>query len=287
MKRAILTHRRDFIAITALVAGAVAVALFVLLHQPAFTFFKSYYTVKAQFSTGAAVTAGQGQAVTEAGVQVGQVGGVQLENGRAVVTMNIFSKYKPIYRDATVLLRPRTPLKDMYLALDAGTPAAGTIPDGGVLPVGATSPTIDFDQVLSALDGDTRNYLLLLLAGGAGAFHDRTDPGEAPSPSAVNDLRGTFMRFAPLGRDTKAFATLLSKRNHNLARAIQMELTPHQREVLVAVAVGGVPIDVLAERLGTTRGALYKTIHDARIKLRRRLRAEGHQTDLAAEGASR
>ncbi len=61
--------------------------------------------------------------MTIAGVQVGQVGAVSLENGRAVVTMNIYRKYAPIYRDATVLLRPRTPLKDMYLALDPGTRA--------------------------------------------------------------------------------------------------------------------------------------------------------------------
>jgi RNA polymerase sigma-70 factor (ECF subfamily) len=58
--------------------------------------------------------------------------------------------------------------------------------------------------------------------------------------------------------------------------AIDEELTPHQREVLVAVALNGVPIDVLAERLGTTRGALYKTVHDARRKLRRRLETDGH-----------
>jgi RNA polymerase sigma-70 factor (ECF subfamily) len=51
-------------------------------------------------------------------------------------------------------------------------------------------------------------------------------------------------------------------------------LTPHQRRVLVALALNGVPIDVLAERLGTTRGALYKTLHDARRKLREHLREE-------------
>ena len=50
--------------------------------------------------------------------------------------------------------------------------------------------------------------------------------------------------------------------------AVGTELTPHQREVFVALALNGVPIDVLAERLGTTRGALYKTLHDARRKLR-------------------
>ena len=52
-------------------------------------------------------------------------------------------------------------------------------------------------------------------------------------------------------------------------------LTPHQRDVLVALALNGVPIDVLAERLATTRGALYKTLHDARVNLRRRLAAAG------------
>lgn len=60
-----------------------------------------------------------------------------------------------------------------------------------------------------------------------------------------------------------------------LGRAIRIELTPHQREILVAVALNGVPIDVLAERFGTTRRALYKIIHDARRKLRRRLESEG------------
>jgi RNA polymerase sigma-70 factor (ECF subfamily) len=57
--------------------------------------------------------------------------------------------------------------------------------------------------------------------------------------------------------------------------AIDEQLTPHQREVLVAITLTGVPIDVLAERLGTTRGALYKTLHDARQKLRRCLADQG------------
>jgi RNA polymerase sigma-70 factor, ECF subfamily len=60
-----------------------------------------------------------------------------------------------------------------------------------------------------------------------------------------------------------------------LRDAIASDLTAHQREVLVAVALNDVPIDVLAERLDTTRGALYKTIHDARRKLRAALAARG------------
>jgi RNA polymerase sigma-70 factor (ECF subfamily) len=61
----------------------------------------------------------------------------------------------------------------------------------------------------------------------------------------------------------------------SIGAAIETELSPHQREVLVAVALNDVPIDVLAERLNTTRGALYKTIHDARKKLRSHLAEAG------------
>ncbi len=64
-----------------------------------------------------------------------------------------------------------------------------------------------------------------------------------------------------------------------LQGAIADVLTPHQRRVLVALALNGVPIDVLAERLNTTRGALYKTLHDAR----RKLRAHLHECGLALD----
>ena len=57
-----------------------------------------------------------------------------------------------------------------------------------------------------------------------------------------------------------------------------------QRTMLVALALNGVPIDVLAERVGTTRGALYKTVHDARRKLRTHLTKAGFDLDAFEEG---
>lgn len=66
---------------------------------------------------------------------------------------------------------------------------------------------------------------------------------------------------------------------------IEGSLSPHQREVLLALALNEVPIDVLAERLNTTRGALYKTLHDARRKLRRALAGRG--LGIRGEGESR
>jgi RNA polymerase sigma-70 factor, ECF subfamily len=70
---------------------------------------------------------------------------------------------------------------------------------------------------------------------------------------------------------------------HAVRDAIAEELTPHQRAVLVALTLNDVPIDVLAERRGTTRGALYKTLHDGRRKLRARLASDGLAPDPAAE----
>jgi RNA polymerase sigma-70 factor, ECF subfamily len=58
--------------------------------------------------------------------------------------------------------------------------------------------------------------------------------------------------------------------------ALADELTPRQREVFVAAVLNDVPIDVLADRLQSTRGAIYKVLHDARQKLRRRLERDGH-----------
>ena len=68
-----------------------------------------------------------------------------------------------------------------------------------------------------------------------------------------------------------------------IQQAIAEILTPHQRRVLVALALNGVPIDVLAERLSTTRGALYKTLHDARRKLRKHLDEQGLSVDVLLE----
>ena len=60
-----------------------------------------------------------------------------------------------------------------------------------------------------------------------------------------------------------------------MQHAIHKELTPHPRQIVVAIALNGVPIDVLAERLNTTRGAMDKTLRDARRKLREHLEEEG------------
>jgi phospholipid/cholesterol/gamma-HCH transport system substrate-binding protein len=220
VKRAIRTHSRDFIAIIVLFVLACGVTAYIFYNEPAFTFGQSYYTVKARFSSAAAVTSGQGQTIDIAGVQVGNVGGVELQGGTAIVTMNLYKQYMPVYNNATVLLRPRTPLKDMYLALDPGTKDHGVVPNGGILPVGATNPDVDFSQILQALDTDTRDYLLLLLSGGAQAFGRNGGPLSVPRALEVADLSGIFKRFVPLDRETKTFTQLLAQRQNDVRQSI-------------------------------------------------------------------
>jgi RNA polymerase sigma-70 factor (ECF subfamily) len=88
-------------------------------------------------------------------------------------------------------------------------------------------------------------------------------------------------RELPLAADAAALigdpaaAAEGSEQLRAVIEAIQRVLTPRQRDVLVALTLQGVPIDVLAERRSTTRGALYKTLHDARAKLRGELAARG------------
>ena len=91
---------------------------------------EEFYELEAELSTAQAVVPGQGQTVNIAGVKVGDIGEVRLEDGRAVVEMLMDESHAPVYRDATILLRPKTGLKDMFLELDPGTKAAGRVPGG-------------------------------------------------------------------------------------------------------------------------------------------------------------
>jgi RNA polymerase sigma-70 factor, ECF subfamily len=88
-------------------------------------------------------------------------------------------------------------------------------------------------------------------------------------------LRPEAWSLFPTGHPSPEAGAERSELFDELQKAISNELTPHQRDVLVAITLNGVPIDVLAGRLNTTRGALYKTLHDARHKLRGHLAAQG------------
>jgi RNA polymerase sigma-70 factor, ECF subfamily len=102
-------------------------------------------------------------------------------------------------------------------------------------------------------------YKFALLEAGVKARRRAWQDREVPL-----DDETVFRDGGPSAQQTVEDAELLRA----VRDAMRTELTDHQREVFTALALNGVPIDVLAERLGSTRGALYKTLHDARRKLR-------------------
>ena len=231
------------------------------------------FELKAEMTTAQAVTPGQGQTVRVAGVRVGDISSVDLENGHAVVTMAIDRKFLPVYKNATILLRPKTGLKDMFLELDPGTNYDPNSDDdqfqnGGTIPVANTAPDTNVDQVLAALDGDTRAYLRLLLAGGGQGLNGRG-----------KDLGKLLGSLGPINRGLARLNTEVAKRKDNLATLIHNmnllwgrvgedgqgieQLVSASNQALGAIATETPDVErtvsLLGPTLPTTRVALTKT----------------------------
>jgi phospholipid/cholesterol/gamma-HCH transport system substrate-binding protein len=210
MKKAIKDHARDFAAIIVLAVIALGVGGYILANQRLrFPIVEEKpLTMKAEFSTAQAVTPGQGQTVRVSGVKVGDVGKVELKEGRAIVEMQILPKYKDLIReDATALLRPKTALKDMFIEVEPGDgkPAKS----GFTLPVENTEPDVNPDEIWGMLDDDTRDYLRLLLDGASRGLEGRG-----------SQLREVFERFEPTHRDLARVTSKVAERRTNLRRLI-------------------------------------------------------------------
>lgn len=212
MKRAIGKHLRDFIAIVVLIVLAIGVGGYILSNQRFYLpgwvpiVGKDFFTLNAQFTTAQAVTPGQGQTVNIAGVRVGEISNVKLDNGRAIVELKIQPKYAKVYPNATMLLRPKTGLKDMTVEMDPGSPSSGPkLHSGATIPVSQTAPDVNLDEILAVLDGDTRDYLQLLLNGGGAALKGNG-----------RELAQTFRRFDPTARDLAKITSLLQTRAKNV-----------------------------------------------------------------------
>jgi phospholipid/cholesterol/gamma-HCH transport system substrate-binding protein len=212
--RAVRAHLADVLAIVALIAVAAIVGALILAGQrfapPAWVplIGQDAMEIEAELSSAQSITPGQGQTVNVAGVRVGEISAVRLERGRAIVTLRIDEPDVPVYADASVLLRPRTALRDMVAELTPGTPAAGPLPEGRRITIGRTLPDVPLDEILSALDADTRASLQVLLGEGA--------RGLRPQRALANTLR----RIEPTARDLRRVERALAQRRRNIARAI-------------------------------------------------------------------
>jgi phospholipid/cholesterol/gamma-HCH transport system substrate-binding protein len=239
MGQAIRKHLRDFIAVAVLLVVALVTTYVIVQEQrlriPVLE--EKPFELKAEFETAQAVVPGQGQTITVAGVRIGDVQTVELEDGVGVVTFAVDREFLPIYKDATILMRPRTGLKDMFFQLDPGTRAAGEYEEGGVVPVSNTAPDVNLDEILEALDADTQAYLRLLLVGAGKGLEGRD-----------KDLGKLLGSLGPINRDLAKLNRLVAQRRTNLSRLI------HNLNVLTNRI--GENDDDLAELVTTSNTAL-------------------------------
>jgi phospholipid/cholesterol/gamma-HCH transport system substrate-binding protein len=223
---------KDTIAIAVLAVAAIAMTLWIFTQQkaalPSWAPFvgEDFAHLTADFSNAQAVTPGQGQAVVIAGIQIGKISSVDLEDGHAVVGMDVEPQYLDlIHRDATLLLRPKTNLNDMAVEISPGS-GPGHVEAGHEFPLSQTEPSIPFEALLSTLDTDTQRYLQLLVAGGARGIGGRG-----------RQLSGAFRRLQPFSRYIAKLNRAVARRRVALARTIHDfglltgELARHDREL--------------------------------------------------------
>jgi phospholipid/cholesterol/gamma-HCH transport system substrate-binding protein len=212
MIRTLRSNLGNIAAIIGLFVIATGVSVYILNEQRLrFPFIEEKpFTLYAEFATGQAVTAGQGQTIQISGVRIGDIGNVELRDGRAIVEMLIDPEFSDVvHTDATALLRPKTGLKDMFIDLDPGTKSAPLAEREWTIPIRSTLPDVNPDEILAMLDSDTRSYLQLLLNGAGRGLKGRG-----------GDLRDVLARFEPIHRDLAAFNGAVAERRENLRHLI-------------------------------------------------------------------
>src|SRR4051794_21368273 len=217
MRKILNAQLGSAIALVLLVVVGVAAGAVIVSHQrinpPSWLPIvgKDEFILRAQLTSVQGVLPGQGQAVTVSGVRVGQIGSVELVDGVAVARLRIEKRYAHVYPDATVLLRPKTPLKDMVAELDPGSPRSGrALKSGALLRTDHTAADVNLDEILAALDRDSRDYLTLLVGDGSHAFAN----------GGGRDLAGVFREFEPLSRHVGQASRLVARRRVMLKRLV-------------------------------------------------------------------
>jgi phospholipid/cholesterol/gamma-HCH transport system substrate-binding protein len=243
MRHAIRKNLADFLAIVGVVVLGLGIGAYILgkqrLHFPVLE--DKPYTVRAELPDAQAVTPGQGQTVVVAGVRVGDIGEVDLEDGEAVVELQLERKYRGLLREgATALLRAKTGTKDMFLEVDPGE--GRPLPEGGSIRVSNTLPDIDPDEFLAALDSDTRSYLKLLVSGAGKGLDGRG-----------TDLREVLKRLGPLHRDLARVSRAVAERRHNMRRLVNRygllmaELGKSDKDITRLVRASNVTLGAFAD----------------------------------------
>jgi phospholipid/cholesterol/gamma-HCH transport system substrate-binding protein len=210
LRRAIERYLRAFLVIVALMIAGTVASIYILIHERFANPFQHTYSLNAEFSDADSAAGGEGLPVTVAGVQVGTIRNVTVHDGYAFVQMAIDSSTLPhVYANARAKLMPDTPLKDMEVRIVPGGPPARPLQPGATIPLAGTESPIDLDELLSALDTDTRQYLAMLISGAAEGTRGRG--------LTVRDM---LRALGPTTAEARQLGDALVSRRQELARVV-------------------------------------------------------------------
>jgi phospholipid/cholesterol/gamma-HCH transport system substrate-binding protein len=206
-------YGRYFAVLAALWVIGLAAGGYIVINQRFPNPFASFVKVNGTFSTAAGVVPGLGEPVNIAGVNVGEITGTSLQGGRAIVHMELKPASLPephvLYRNASATLFPNTPLKDMEVDINPGTPSAGTLPQGGTIPVGQTTTPTDSDELLDSLDADTRTWFASLIS--------ELNQG---TTGRAQDIKQLLQNLGPTSAQLRQIGDLLADRRQELASIV-------------------------------------------------------------------
>ncbi|MBW0089263.1 MCE family protein [Pseudonocardia sp. KRD-184] len=174
---------RNVVVMAALIVLGLGVGGYILSQQRFNPPWENVLIFEATFEATPAISPGNGQEVRIAGVAVGDIREARVsDEGDAVLTLAVAAEY-PVYDNARVVLRPKSPLNEMYVEVSPGGPPGTPLEDGAVLPVGQSSEPIQIDEVTGYLDDNARYALTSLLS--------ESDTALANAPATLPDgLRG-------------------------------------------------------------------------------------------------
>jgi len=256
-KLQIRRYGRYFMVLIVLWVVGMAAGAYIVINQRFPNPFASFVNVDGRFDTAAGVVPGLGEPVTVAGVNVGEITDTSLSGGQAVIHMELKPSQLPdphrLYRNASAVLFPNTPLKDMEVDINPGTPDAGLLPQGGTIPVGQTTVPTDSDELLDSLDADTRTWFTSLI----------TDLNQGTTGRG-QDIKQLLQTLGPTSAQLRQIGDLLAARRGELAQivhnlgSVTQAISQKDGQLGTVVRAGDQTVNALATQDVALRAAILR-----------------------------
>ncbi len=253
-----------------LVIGGMLTAADIISHLTGTKPWDAYTQYQVAFSDVKGVASAT--SLREAGIEVGDVAGSRIVGNHAVVTLNLLSKYAPLYKNAELEIRPVTPLDDMYVDIvSRGTKSAGVLRPNEIVPISQTQSPVEIADVLDVFDTDTRDELSTLL----------NQLGAGLSGDGGEELRASFEELVPFlnvaGKMTSAMAqqrTRLAQLVHTFGGISQeldtrdtqlAQFVSYANDTLASLAHSSGPLGQTIQELPATMSAMSSAFGELRV----------------------